>query len=272
MSRFLHEKPLYNLILMPIALNDSLCRLRQIFRRRFAFKFATLPLNGEHTIMIKYFSFLFLLIGATMQTISAQTAETNDAQATKLLDKISKKYDAYKALDLDFSLVVEVPGEKKMTQKGRISQAKEAYRLTMDDQTIISDGKTNWIYLKKNNEVQITDVQVGDKNGLLTPRQLLSMYKGKDYVYAIVDKTTENGVVLTQIEFKPTSKSSEYSKIRLAINEKTGFISSVRAFAKDGSRYAFVVVKHNTAAKHAAMHYTFDKAQFPGARVEDLRM
>jgi outer membrane lipoprotein carrier protein len=222
--------------------------------------------------MIKHFIFLLALLSMTVQAAAQAAADANDPQATKLLDKISKKYDAWKSVDIDFNLVIEVPGEKKTTQKGRISQAKEAYRLSMDDQTIISDGKTNWIYLKKSNEVQITDVQPADKDGLLTPRQLLRLYKGKDYVYAVIDKTTENGVVLTQIEFKPTNKSSEYSKIRLAINEKTGLITSVRAFAKDGSRYAFVVVKHNTTAKHTANHYTFDKAQFPGARVEDLRI
>jgi outer membrane lipoprotein carrier protein len=225
----------------------------------------------SQTIMLKQISLLtFLHLFAF--ALTAQTKETNDALATKLLDKVSKKYESYKALDLDFNLVIEVPGEKKQVQKGKVSQSKTAYRLQMDQQTIISDGKTNWIFLKKNNEVQITEADPNDDNGLLTPRQLLQLYKKGEYVYAIVDKVSENGIVLTQIEFKPLDKKSEYSKIRIAINEKNHWISSVKAFAKDGSRYTFAIVKHHTAAKHSDSHFSFDKAQFPGARIEDLRM
>ncbi len=221
--------------------------------------------------MFRQVVFFFLFSGVTL-VAKAQTKETSDPMATRLLDKISKRYESFKAVDLDFNLVIEVPGEKKQIQKGKVSQAKNSYRLAMDQQTIISDGKTNWIYLKKNNEVQITNADPNDANGLLTPNQLLQLYKKGDYLYAIIDKVSENGVILTQIEFKPVDKKSEYAKIRLEVNEKSQLISSVKAFAKDGSRYTFAVTKHNTAAKHPEGYFSFDKSQFPGAHIEDLRM
>jgi outer membrane lipoprotein carrier protein len=223
------------------------------------------------TSQMKSFFLVLLTMCFAMQS-QAQLRDTNDPAATKLLDKLSKKYEAYKSVDIDFQLAVEVPGEKSQNQKGKISQAKEAYRLTLPDQTIISDGKTNWIYLKKSNEVQISDTQSGDKDAMLTPRQLLQRYKTGDFIYAVTDKVTEGGVVLTQIEFKPVDKGSEYSKIRLSLNDKTGLMTNIKAFAKDGSRYTFTITKHNTAAKHDAAYYTYDKSQFPNARIEDLRM
>ena len=201
-----------------------------------------------------------------------RSKETNDPFATKLLDKISKKYDSYSDLDIDFTLTIEVPSQKTDVQKGKVSQAKDSYLLAMDQQTILSDGKTNWIYLKKNNEVQILNADSKDDNGLVTPRQMLQMYKSGKYLYAITDKVSEKGIVLTQIEFKPLDKKSEYSKIRLSINEKTSQIHSVKAFAKDGGRYTFLVVKQTPNPKHPNSYYTFDKAQWPGARIEDLRM
>jgi outer membrane lipoprotein carrier protein len=209
---------------------------------------------------------------AILTTTTFAQKDTNDPLATKLLDKVSKKYNGHDRIDLDFSLTVEVPGQKKTLEKGKISQAKEAYRLMMDQQTIICDGKTNWIYLKKSNEVQISDANPNETDGLLTPRQLLKVYQNGDYIYAITDRASEGGVVLTHVEFKPVNKSSEYSKIRLSINEKTGWISSVKAFAKDGSRYTFALSRHNTKATYQSNYFTFDQAQFPGARVEDLRM
>jgi outer membrane lipoprotein carrier protein len=222
--------------------------------------------------MLKHIFFLLFVAIVSQPSAIAQAKETSDPNATKLLEKLRKKYEAYTAVDLDFNLVIELPGAKKEIQKGKISQSKESFRLTMDQQTIISDGKTNWIYLKKNNEVQILDANPKDESGFLTPKQLLQQYQNGKYIYAITDKVTEGGVVLTQIEFKPVDKKSEYSKIRLSINEKTNQFTSIIAFAKDGSRYTFVVVKQRNNTKHEPAHYTFDKAQFPGARIEDLRM
>ena len=222
--------------------------------------------------MLKKLIFSCIAVLSLMSMANAQTKEQNDPNATRILDKVSKKYDGYSALDIDFSLIVELPGAKKDIQKGKVSQAKENYRLAMDQQTIISDGKTNWIYLKKNNEVQILDANPKDEGSLLTPKQILQQYKSGQYVYSVVDRVTEAGVVLTQIEFKPVNKSSEYSKIRLSLNEKNNLISSVKAFAKDGGRYTFAINKHTPNAKFPSGHFTFDKAKFPNARIEDLRM
>jgi outer membrane lipoprotein carrier protein len=200
--------------------------------------------------------------------------ETSDPAAKKVLDKIRKKYNGYKTLELTFSLNIEVPGETTQVQKGAISQSGDnQYRLDMNDQIIISDGKTTWVYLKKGNEVQINDADPKDtESGLYSPKDLLNRYNKGDYLYAITDKVTEGGKVYTHIEFKPKDKSSEYSKLRLSIDEKSGTIQSIKAFAKDGSRYTFTVKKLTPNKVFDASYFKFDASKFPGAKVEDLRM
>lgn len=216
--------------------------------------------------------FLFLIAFDVAAQTPAIPAEKSDPAAKKVMDRIRKKYDGYKSFEATFSLEIEVPGQPKDTQKGSIGQQGNKFRLDMDEQTIVSDGKTNWIYLKKNNEIQINDTDPTSDNGFFTPKDLLSRYEKGDFLYAIVDKITDKNRVLTQIEFKPKDKHSEYAKIRISIDEKAGTIESIKAFAKDGSRYAFKITKLTPNKPFAADYFQLDPKKFPGAHVEDLRM
>ena len=215
---------------------------------------------------------LFSTQSLSAQMVTSSAPEKNDLQAKKVLDKIRKKYDAYQSVEATFSLVIEVPGQAKEVQKGTISQEGKKFRLDMSDQIIVSDGTTTWAYQKKSNEVQINNADPNDANAFLTPKDLLSRYQKGDFIYAITDKTTEAGKVLTQIEFKPKDTHSEYSKLRVAIDEKAGTIQSIKAFAKDGSRYTFTITRLSPNKKALASAYTFDTSLFKGVRVEDLRM
>ena len=214
-----------------------------------------------------------LALGSTFAQSPTAPPEKSDPQAKKVLDKIRKKYDAYKTLEAAFSLTIEMPQQPKEVQKGSIGQEGDKFRLEMDQQVIVNDSKTTWVYLKKNNEVQInTSQKGGGDEAFLTPKELLSRYQKGDFIYAIVDKITEGGKVLTQIEFKPKDKKSEYSKLRLSIDEKAATIQSIKAFNKDGSRFAFAITRFSPNKKFAADYFTFDTKKYPGVKVEDLRM
>ncbi len=214
---------------------------------------------------------LFSLTAALAQ--APAPAEKSDPAAKKILDKIRKKYEGYKTIEAAFTLTIEVQGQPKEVQKGTVSQEASKFRLDMDQQVIVSDGQVTWVYQKKNNEVQINDAEPADSdNGFMTPKDLLNRYQKGDYIYAIVDKVTEGGKVLTQIEFKPKSKKSEYSKLRISIDEKGGVIQNVKAFAKDGSRYTFAISRLAPNKTFAADYFTFDTKKYPNVKVEDLRM
>jgi outer membrane lipoprotein carrier protein len=229
-----------------------------------------------HLTMYKIF-LSALIMGLVAQTALAQSPpkpESNDPGAKALLDKVRKKYEGYKTIEAAFALTIELPGQPKEVQRGTISQDGNKFRLDMTDQVIVSDGQSTWIYLKKNNEVQINKADPGDmsESGFMTPKDLLKRYEKGDFIYSTVDPTTENGKSVTNIEFKPKDKKSEFSKLRLAIEEKTLTIVSIKAFAKDGSRYTFGISKLSPNKKFASGHFTFDVKKYPGVKVEDLRM
>lgn len=215
--------------------------------------------------------FALFFAGFSLNAQTPAAPEQNDPEAKKVLDKIRKKYDAYKSVEANFTLTIEVPGEAKENQKGTVTQEGKKFRLDMSDQVVVSDGVTTWAYQRSANEVQVNDADPNDANSFLTPKDLLSRYQKGDFIYAITDKTTENGKLITLIEFKPKDRSSEYSKLRLAINEQEGTIQSIKAFAKDGARYTFTITKLSTNKALPAGQFIFDTTQFKGVRVEDLR-
>ena len=61
---------------------------------------------------------------------------------------------------------------------------------------------------------------------------MLRLYESNQYAYAITGNATENGTKVTQIEFKPLDKNSEYTKIRLFFAENTNKATSIKSVFK----------------------------------------
>ena len=99
---------------------------------------------------MKKISALLLL---TMISVMGLQAQNTDAKAKAILAEVSKKYRSYNVIKTDFSFMLENPQAKiKETQQGSLIAKSEAnkYKVTMTDQELYSDGKSQWTYLKDN--------------------------------------------------------------------------------------------------------------------------
>jgi outer membrane lipoprotein-sorting protein len=211
-----------------------------------------------------------LLLGISY-TAMAQTM-TNDPAATKILKKLKKQYQGYKSLEVVFKLNLELPEQEPELQEGTIGQQGEKYFVKMKDQEIYSDGATIWLYMVDNKEVQLNNVETDEEFSMLSPTDMLQIYESDDFVYAVTGEKTINGVNCTQIEFKPTSLDSEYSKMRLLVDPKAKKMHELKVFAKDGSRYTLTVDNMTPNKSFVASDFTFDPAQYEGIHIEDLRI
>ncbi len=200
------------------------------------------------------------------------TAQESDPQAKSILDKLRKKYQGFQSLEQSFTLEIELPEQKKEVQQGKIAKQGKKYRVDLASQTVISDGTALWLVLHNNKEVQINNLpDATDDDNILSPEALFNFYDKGKFVYFLVNETTVAGKVVQEIEFKPLDKNSEYSKFRLAIDKAALAVQSMKAFGKDGSRYTVKMGALSANKSFAANHFAFDKAKFPGYRVEDLR-
>lgn len=200
-------------------------------------------------------------------------AEDSDPQAKAILDKLRSKFDAYNSLEADFTLEIQLPEQPKEVQKGTLIRQGDKYKLDLSSQSVISDGKALWLILHNNKEVQINNVPDPDEvdGSLLTPEALFNFYEKGKYVYQFVNEFVENGKLVQHIEFKPLDQYAGYSKLRLVVDKRKNEIVSVTAFAKDGSRYVFMIDTFRPNKSYAANFFTFDKTKYAGYYVEDLR-
>ena len=121
--------------------------------------------------------------------------------------------------------------------------------------------------------MQINDVDdFEDEGEMLSPKDLLRIYEKEDFIYHLVNEDYENGVMIQQIEFKPTDRDSEYAKMRVTIDKKKLEIKRIKAFSKDGSRYTMEVKKFKANQKYATADFVFNPDEYPDIFVEDLRI
>jgi outer membrane lipoprotein-sorting protein len=204
------------------------------------------------------------------QAQKIQPAAENDPRAKAIFEKLKKKYNS-KTLEVDFRLTIEVPESEKVVETGKLSQQSPQYRLELNKQTMICDGKTLWLHLKSKNEVQINTVDDAD-DSFLSPDKLLRIYERRDFAYILAGEYVNQKRTLQQIEMKPLDRSADYSKVRVEVDKTTSDLVSIKAFMKDGSRYTVDVSRVSAGKTFPAGYFSFNPKNYPGIRVEDLRL
>jgi outer membrane lipoprotein carrier protein len=225
--------------------------------------------------MQKFLIFTILMLFAACgfaQNSQFTKPEDSDPAATAILEKVRQKYEAYKTLEADFTLILEIPERSKETQKGKMIQEGEKYRLELEAQTVVSDGITIWFHLKNNDEVQINCVEEEEDESVMSPKDLFRVYETESFVYTLSNEYSENGKLVQQIDFKPLDKDSEYSKMQLTVAKKTAEIVRIKAFSKDGSRYTLIVGSSSPNKAVPASTFIFEKSECPDCHYEDLRI
>lgn len=212
--------------------------------------------------------------------IAASKAQ-NDPKAKVILDAVSKKYKSFSAIKSDFSYVLDNPQEniKSYKQSGMIlaSPKTNKFHLTVYngsgaaktvEQEIISDGKTQWTYEKKNNEIQINDADNGSQS--LNPAQVFTIYE-KGYKYLFTGEVKQQGQIYQQIDLTPIDTKKPFFKIRLLISKARNQIYSAAIYDKNGSRYTYILSSATTNYTGSDAIFGFNKKNYPSAEVVDLR-
>jgi len=224
---------------------------------------------------MKRLQLYLLLTGLTLNYAYAQ----KDADAKKILNQVSKKYRAYDVIKTDFSFTYEnqQAGTKDVQAGTMISRSKaNKYKVTIYnpeekqaiDEEIISDGKSQWTYVKKNKEVELTDVD--NSNESLNPAQIFTIYE-KGYKYVYNGDAKVDGKLCQVIDLTPEDEKKPFFKIRLSIDKVKKQILSAMIFDKNGSRYNYVIRTFTPNVKVSESTFTFDKKNYPGAELVDLR-
>lgn len=212
---------------------------------------------------------LLLMMAVSFQTLSAQKGTAVDPKAKKLLDKATALFDSKSGLAVEFSLVMENQRDgKRQVVPGKILLRSERFKLSVNGVDTYFDGKTESVYVKKNNEVTISNPSpedLKDINPLFLMKSYQDGYK-MQYAGAVKVKNKE----LEMIELYPDDLESEYSIITIVMAKESLELQSVRMQGKSGVNLLLDVTKVTKTAL-SDTEFVFNPASVKGVEVIDLR-
>lgn len=209
--------------------------------------------------MHKIIILLFLVFSIV---VSAQ-----DEVAKDILEKLSATTKSYKNITVNFDFTYRNTNQNiNDIQSGNLVIEGDNFFLDMDEQIIITDGESQWIYLADINEVQIMKYET--KNELMSPKHLFTIYE-KGYKYKYVGAKTENKRRLHIIDLFP-EESNTFKKIELVINAVNTELYKIILFDKNGGTYTYLITSFKSNSNKIPL-FTFNLKDYPDVEVIDLR-
>lgn len=197
---------------------------------------------------------------------------TATAQGSTILDLVSAQYKGYKTISADFTFHFyrNEQDQAGQSEKGKLllDQTNGKYRISTASQELISDGKSQWAVLKDADEVQITEV--GAQEGTITPFNIFSFFTQGFSQKQLAD-VREGNKQLAVIELTPTDNRRNYSKIRVRVIKSSNQLHDVTIYDKNKSRYSYSINNLNANPALAPESFVFNKNEFPGMEIVDLR-
>ncbi|TDS15979.1 LolA family protein [Sphingobacterium paludis] len=193
----------------------------------------------------------------------------NDPTAKKLLDQVSKKYDAYHSIQSNFSFSMQPMQGDSYTDQGTLylNKPKNQYRIQLNAQELISDGKAIYSILKDDKEVQVSTAE--ESSTSIGPNNLFTFYKS-GFTYASRGTEKVGADLLNVVELSPIDSKNNYSKIKIRVN-KNKHIHDVSIFDKSGARYTYTIKTLYVNHTLPTSQFTFNKSNYPGFEIVDLR-
>ena len=204
---------------------------------------------------------LTTLLIALSTTLFAQ-----DEVAKDVLDKLSATTKAYTNMTIGFDFIFENKSQSiNEQQSGVLVLEGDNFRLEMNQQIIINDGESQWVYLKDINEVQIMEHDPEDD--MMSPNKLFTIYE-KGYKYTYIGVEAEKGNRLHIIDLFPEG-SGVFIKVTLAVDAAKNQLHKITIHDKNGGTYTYLITVFSSNA--TIKPFTFNSTDFPGVEVIELR-
>ena len=198
-------------------------------------------------------------------TIST-TLCAQDQIAKDVIERLSTTTKSYRNMTVGFDFIFE---NKKQNinekQKGTLVLQDEMFRLEMEEQVIINNGESQWIYLADMNEVQIMEHDPEEQ--MMSPNKLFTIYE-EGYKYNYVGAESEKGKRLQIVDLFP-KESGAFIKVTLSVDAAKNQLHKITILDKNGGTYTYKV---NTFAKNTTTApFIFNTSDYPDVEVIDLR-
>lgn len=202
--------------------------------------------------------FLFSILG-----LNAQDAKS-------ILDKANLAYNQAGGITASFTINTEdVKGKTVYSQDGKAYLKGNKFKIDVPDGITWFDGKTQWVYAKGGDEVNVSN-PTGEELAGVSPSVLLSLYK-TGFKLNYKGEKKEKAKTVYVVEMIPLGKKTEFTRMVIHIDKATNIFTSVNTFGKDGVNNQLIITKLQTGVNLLDNLFVFNKKEYPQIEVIDLR-
>ena len=193
-----------------------------------------------------------------------------DDKAKEILDKASVTFAQAGGIKASFTFnIKDVKAKVTESFDGTIQMKGDRFCMDTPDYELWFNGKTQWIYMKGVDEVNISEPSKEELQ-MLNPSVLFNIYKnGFKYKY-LSEKTDIKGKQVYEIELTPLKKN-DMVKMIIQIGKISSLPHTITIVNKNNIDNIIHINKYETGNSYADSMFSFDKKKYPNVEIIDLR-
>lgn len=190
--------------------------------------------------------------------------------AKDILDKAASAYENSNGISASFAMHTRSAGQNTGENfEGTIQMKGDKFTLATPDMLTWFDGTTQWTYVERNDEVNVT-TPTGEELQFTNPALLLSTYKKGFTASYKGESTAPNGKAAYDVELTP-KKKGDIVKVDLQIEKYSNFPASITVTSKNGVSTTIRISQLQTGLNQPDRFFVFKEADYPNVEIIDLR-
>ena len=197
-------------------------------------------------------------------------AQQQQSQAKVILDKTAEAFRKAGGVKADFTVKAVGKGHLEGRENGIIQLKGEKFMLKTSETTTWFDGKTQWSYMVRNDEVNVSN-PTQEELQQINPYTFLYMYQ-KGFSYKLGTVKVYQGKAVWEVILTANDKKQELESITLYVTKSTYEPVYIQLQQRgQQTRNEITVTAYQTGLDYADHVFTFDRKAYPTAEVIDLR-
>lgn len=199
-------------------------------------------------------SFIITLLLALVSTLSFGQ---NASQARSILDKAASVIGRKGGATANFSI-----SGKYGNSSGTIAIKGNKFRATTPDAIVWYDGKTEWTYIKKNEEVNVSTPTEAQQQAM-NPYKFITIYKN-GFNLSMTSTASDHNIHLVA-----QNQSRTIKEMCIIVDKRTNLPKQVKMRQQNG--WSTINISNFKAVNQSDATFRFNSKDFPHAEVIDLR-
>ena len=215
---------------------------------------------------MKKYIFSVLIALLSLPVIAGQ----QQSQAKAILDKTAEAFRKAGGVKADFTIKAVTNGLVEGSENGTIQLKGDKFVLTTSEVITWFDGKTQWSYMIKNDEVNVSNPTQAELQQI-NPYTFLYMYQ-HGFSYKLGTVTTFQGRAVREVILTAKDKKQELERVILYVTKDSYQPVYIRLQQRgQQTSNEIIITSYQIRQNYPDSFFTFDRKKYPTAEVIDLR-